>query len=221
MEAPVHGVAKSWTRLSDFTFIFHFRALEKEMATHSSILAWRIPGMEGSGRLLSMWSHRVGHDWSDSAAAAAAFQSILAHWFLKCQCPLFPSSVWALPICLDSWTQHSRFLWNIILTASNFTSVTSHIHTWVLFSLWLHFFILSGVISPLISVAYWVPTNLESSSFRVLSFCLFIVFMMFSKQEYLSDLWFSSPVDHILSELSTMTVHLGWPYTVWLIVSLC
>ena len=65
----VHGVAKSRTRLSDFTFTFHFHALEKEMATHSSVLAWRIPGMGKPGGLPSMGSHRVGHDWSDLAAA--------------------------------------------------------------------------------------------------------------------------------------------------------
>ena len=58
----VHGVAKSQTRLSDFTFTFHFHALEKEMETHSSVLAWRIPGMAEPGGLLSMRSHRVGHD---------------------------------------------------------------------------------------------------------------------------------------------------------------
>ena len=69
--AAVHGVAEGRTRLSDFTFTFHFHALEKEMATHSSVLAWRIPGM-GEPRGLSLGSHRVGHDWSDSAAAAAA-----------------------------------------------------------------------------------------------------------------------------------------------------
>ena len=69
--AAVHGVVKSQTRLSDFTFIFHFHALEKEMATHSSILAWRIPGTVEPGGLPSMGSHRVGHNWSDLAAAAA------------------------------------------------------------------------------------------------------------------------------------------------------
>ena len=69
--AAVHGVAKSRARLSDFTFTFHFHALEKEMATHSSILAWRIPGTEEPSGLLSLGSHRVGHDWSDLAAAAA------------------------------------------------------------------------------------------------------------------------------------------------------
>ena len=67
--AAVHGVAKSRTRLSDFTFTFHFPALEKEIATHSSVLAWKIPGTAEPGGLPSMGSHRVGHDWSDLAAA--------------------------------------------------------------------------------------------------------------------------------------------------------
>ena len=61
-QASVHGVTKSRTQLSDFTFTFHFHALEKEMATHSSILAWRIPGTGEPGGLPSMGSHRVGHD---------------------------------------------------------------------------------------------------------------------------------------------------------------
>ena len=60
--AAVHGVAKSQTRLSDFTFTFHFHALEKEMATHSSVLAWRVPGMGKPGGLPSLRSHRVRHD---------------------------------------------------------------------------------------------------------------------------------------------------------------
>ena len=60
--AAVYGVARSRTRLSDFTFTFHFHSLEKEMAAHSSVLAWRIPGMEEPGRLPYMGSHRVGHD---------------------------------------------------------------------------------------------------------------------------------------------------------------
>ena len=60
--AAVHGVTRSQTRLSNFAFTFHFHALEKEMATHSSILAWRIPGMGEPGGLPSMGSHRVGHD---------------------------------------------------------------------------------------------------------------------------------------------------------------
>ena len=60
--AAVHGVAKSRTRLNEFTFTFHFHAVEKEMATHSSVLAWRIPGPAEPGGLRSMGSHRVGHD---------------------------------------------------------------------------------------------------------------------------------------------------------------
>ena len=69
--AAVHGVVKSWTRLSNFPFPFHVHALEKEMATHSSVLAWRIPGTGEPGGLPSMGLRRVGHDWSDLAAAVA------------------------------------------------------------------------------------------------------------------------------------------------------
>ena len=61
-EAAVHGVTKSLTGLSDSTFTFHFQALEKEMATHSSVLAWRIPGTGEPGGLPSLGSHRVGYD---------------------------------------------------------------------------------------------------------------------------------------------------------------
>ena len=76
-KAAVHGVAKSRTRLSDFTFTFHFHALEKEMATHSSVLARRIPGT-GEPVLPSMGLHGVGHDWSDLAAAAARHKKCYA-----------------------------------------------------------------------------------------------------------------------------------------------
>ena len=79
--AAVHGVVRSRTLLSDFTFTFHFHALEKEMATHSSVLAWRIPGTGEPGGLLSTGSHRVGHNWSDLAAAAG---SLLA-WVPLCR----------------------------------------------------------------------------------------------------------------------------------------
>ena len=80
--AAVHGVTKSRTRLSDFTFSFHFHALEKEMATHSSVLAWRIPGTGEPGGLLSKGSHRVGHDGSDLATLAVG--SVL-QWLLRPQ----------------------------------------------------------------------------------------------------------------------------------------
>ena len=102
-KAAVHGVAEGWTRLSDFTFTFHFPTLEKEMATHSSVLAWRIPGTGDPGGLLSMGSHRVRHDWSDSVA-----ELICCQWWLNQQIFLkiwinlhynkiiafFPMSVW-------------------------------------------------------------------------------------------------------------------------------
>ena len=68
-KAAVHGVAEGWTPLRDFTFTFHFHALEKEMATHFIVLAWRIPGTGEPGGLLSMGSYRVGHNLSDLAAA--------------------------------------------------------------------------------------------------------------------------------------------------------
>ena len=71
----VHGVAGSQTWLSDFTFTFQFHAMEKEMATHSNVLAWRIPGTGEPGELPCMGSHRIGHDWSDLGAEAAAIPS--------------------------------------------------------------------------------------------------------------------------------------------------
>ena len=77
--AAVHGVAKSRTWLSDFTFTFHFLALEKEMATHSSVLAWRIPGTGEPHGLPSMGLHKVGHDWSDLAAAAVGNRTLRSH----------------------------------------------------------------------------------------------------------------------------------------------
>ena len=70
--AAVHGVTKSWTRLSDFTFTFYFHALEKAVAPHSSTLAWKIPWTEEPGGLRSMGSHRMGHDWSDLASSSSS-----------------------------------------------------------------------------------------------------------------------------------------------------
>ena len=75
--AAVHRVVKSRTRLSDFTLTFHFPVLGKDMAIHSSVLAWRIPGMEEPGGLPSMGLHRVGHYRSDLAASAAAAEYIM------------------------------------------------------------------------------------------------------------------------------------------------
>ena len=94
--ATVPGVAASWTWLSGFAFTLHFHALEEEMATHSSVLAWRIPGMGEPGGLPSMGSHRFGHNWSDLAAAAWSQDGCVVHlhvtlpwtisWFFESNC---------------------------------------------------------------------------------------------------------------------------------------
>ena len=89
--AAVHGVAKSQTRLNGFTFTFHFHALEKEMATHSSILAWRIPETEEPSRLLSLGSHRVVHGWSNLAAA------------VSCATLFIGTATSLLPLCPKPW----------------------------------------------------------------------------------------------------------------------
>ena len=80
--ATVHRVANGWARQSDFTFTFHFPALEKEMATHSIVLAWRIPGTGEPGGLPFMGSHRVGHDWSDLAASLSTNFHLFFSFFL-------------------------------------------------------------------------------------------------------------------------------------------
>ena len=88
--AAVNGVTKSWTRLSEFTSTFHFPALEKEMATHSSILAWRISGT-GEPVGCHLWGrHRVGHDSSNLAAAAAGHSRTLGSWPLMLVVPNNP-----------------------------------------------------------------------------------------------------------------------------------
>ena len=113
--AAVHGVATSLTRLSDFTFTFHFHALEKEMATHSSVLAWRIPGMAEPGGLTSMGLHRVGHDWSDLAAAAAGYMpmsGIAGGGFIPSSLRNFPTIFHSGCINLHSHQQARGFLFS-------------------------------------------------------------------------------------------------------------
>ena len=92
--AAVHGVAGSRTQLSDFTFTFRFHALEMEMATHSSVLAWRIPGTAEPVGLPSMGSHRVGHDWRDLAAGAVYIEASLVAQMVK-----------NLPAMQETWVQ--------------------------------------------------------------------------------------------------------------------
>ena len=99
----------------------------------------------------------------------------------------------------------------LLFTASDFTSISHHMHRWVLLSLWLCLFILSGVISPLISNSILGTYRPGEFTFSVLSFCLFILFMRFSRQEYLSGLPFPSPVDHILSEVFMLLAFITTP----------
>ena len=117
-------------KLSDFTFSFHFHALEEEMATHSSVLAWRIPGMGEPGGLPSMGSHRVGHDWSDlaAAAAAAAAASNLDNWIFTLTILNYQARWSSLP---DSrWAKlYSRNLGPLELPAPVPTGILSQRHS--------------------------------------------------------------------------------------------
>ena len=117
--AAVHGVAKSRTRLSDFPFTFHFHALEKEMATHSSVLAWRIPGTGEPGGLPSTGSHRVGCDWSDLAATAAA---AISETFLS-------TSSWnLLSLWAVSLTWFSFYITSLSLSTQLFVLLCQFLH---------------------------------------------------------------------------------------------
>ena len=148
----------------------------------------------------------------------------MLHWFLKCWCSLLPSPVWPLLIYLIHGPNIPGSYAILLFTASDSTSITNHIHNWVLFLLWIYLFILSGVISPLISNSifgtYLAPTNLWSSSFSVLSFCLF--YCSWGSQGK------NTEVDcHSLLQWTTLCqncpprpVHLGWSYMAWLTVSL-
>ena len=106
--APVHGVSKTRPRLSDFTFTFDFHSLQKEMTTHSSVLAWRIPGRAEPFGLLSMGSHRVGHVWSDFAATAVLNGSLN---FEKVTDQFLPYKLWFIKkIILHSWSLNNMNL---------------------------------------------------------------------------------------------------------------
>ena len=107
--AAVHGVAKSRTWLSDFTFTFHFPSLEKEMATHSSVLAWRILGTGEPGGLPSMGLHRVRHNWSDLALSSSiGLEEEMPTWVLQYSClenPMYRGAWQALVHWVaKSWT---------------------------------------------------------------------------------------------------------------------
>ena len=151
--------------------------------------------------------------------------SILFHWFLNCQCSIFPSPVWPCPVYLYLWMyafiqvlMHYWSLQHLTWFSPPDTSITEyyfHFGPTTLFFLELLAVALCS--SP---VGYWAPSNLGGLSSSVISFCHFIPFMGFSWKEYWGALPFPPPVDHVLSELFTRTLPLGWPCTGWLIASL-
>ena len=122
--AAVQGIAKSRERLSDFPFTFHFHASEKEMATHSSVLACRIPGMGEPGGLPSMGSHRVGHDWSDLAAAAQYVTLWNYLFFTENNSPYDSSKVfYASKIC-PSFALKNCFFVVVVVTYKKYIKLT-------------------------------------------------------------------------------------------------
>ena len=145
---------------------------------------------------------------------------MLVHCFLKCPCSLLSSLVWSPPICLDSWTYIPGSYAILLFTVLDFTSITSHIHKWVLFLLWLRLFILSGVISPLISsgiIGHLLTWGVHLS----VSYLFAFPYCSWGSQGK------NSEVCHSLLQWTTFCqnsppwpVCLGWPYTAWLIVSL-
>ena len=191
------------------------------MATHFSVLAWRIPGTGEPGGLPSMGSHRVGHDWSNLAAAAAVHFSLLIPkmlmFTLAISCLHYQFALIHGPNIPGSYA----ILLFIVL---DFTSITSQIHSWVLFLLWLCLFILSDVISPLISHSilgtYRPGEFIFQCPIFLPFFFSFLLFMGFSSKN-------PEVVCHSLLQWTTFCqnsppwpIHLGWPYMAWLIVSL-
>ena len=140
-KAAVHGVTEDRTRLSDFTFTFHFDALEKEMATHSSVLAWRIPGTWEPGGLPSMGSHRVGHDWSDLAAAGWVQGSfyykgnltLLLKWCPSGGSNWWPLAVWSLLFSIEVMLILPSLLWalRVLYSGDSFPGL-SQVHRSIL-----------------------------------------------------------------------------------------
>ena len=155
--------------------------LEKEIATYSTALAWKIPWTEESGRLQSMGSQRVRYDWTTSLS-------------------LF---LYRIP---DSFVDSNGYS----IYSKGFLPTVVDIMVQLKSPIPVHFrSLISKILMFTLAISYFY-----------ISFCLFIRFIGFSRQEYWCGLPFPSLVDHVLSELSTMTHLLGWPYMAWLIASL-
>ena len=154
------GVAKSRIQLSDFTFTFHFHALEKEMATHSSVLAWGIPGMAEPGGLPSMGLHRVRHDWSDLAAAPAAL-FLWTKLFIPGINPTW-SWCWILFISLWIWIANILLRNFFVCVYMGYCSVTFFMCD-VFFWFWYRHnaSLLEGVgkCLPTIQFCIWIPND--------------------------------------------------------------
>ena len=177
--AAVHGVATSQAGLSDFTFTFHFHALGKEMAIRSSVLAWRIPGMEEPGRLQSMGSHRVRHDWSDLAAAASDRAALKCNSMLCCQ-PQKSRKTFTLIKGLWGkgwlWLRHSEVLEGDCLSYLSLFYFPNEFPILICYNA-LHLKILRHVLKTSVSVLFWF-----SLSFIIVpSLCLFFLALVFFK----------------------------------------
>ena len=176
--------------------------LEKEIATLSSIIAWRIPCAEKPGGLQSMGSQRVGHDSATNTRSLyVSFQG--TPWFRD-----LPSQIPMWYCFLQHWT---------LLSLPDTSTNKHHFCLGPSASFFMKLLVIALCSSP---VAYWTPFNLGGSSSSVISFCFFILFLGFSRQEYWSGLPLPPPVDHILSELSTLTSPSWVACMAWIIASL-
>ena len=171
--AAVHGVARSRTRLSNFTFPFHFHALEKEMATHSRVLAWTIQGLGEPGGLPSMGSHRVGHDWSDLAAAAAMMKTGIL-WVISLNISLFHFSLVSLKLLSVGWFIFGAdFL--ILILFITILFLTRELHNFF-FNVFLSLFLLTSSLIP--SLFFSLPLLL-SLHLQIFNFFFFLILFYF------------------------------------------
>ena len=152
------------------------------MATHSSVLAWRIPEMAEPGRLPSMGSHRVGHDWSDLAVHFSSLIPRMSTFTLAIPCLTTSNLPWFMDLTFQVPMQYYSLQHRILLLSP----ITSRTGYCVCFGSIPLFFLALFLHWP--PVAYWAPTDLGTTSFSILSFCHFILFMGFSRQEYWSGL---------------------------------
>ena len=174
--AAVHGVARSRARLSDFTLTFHVHAWEKEMATHSSVLAWRIPGTAEPGGLPSMGLHRVGHDWSNVACPNYYTQNIsivyLEFKFNWVSCILSGNPIWNSNqvdrACLGVWNEEVDLGWCRISSSRLLDTVLCWKRTGLDFFL-SHLLLFHCRLSNPCPLPYWTICSSENGIFLFLA----------------------------------------------------